>query len=145
MAAQTCPKCSKTFQVPDWMTGTAKCPHCAGSAPDSGGSSTVQPQPAGGITSNPTPQMQPGSVGPSAKPEGATSIFVLGLLGLVICNILGIFAWVKGNGYMAKCRQLGVEPEGLAVAGRILGMIATILILIGLGICVLAIIASAIQ
>ena len=30
-----------------------------------------------------------------------------------------------GNSYMAKCRAMSVEPEGLAVAGRILGMIAT--------------------
>jgi hypothetical protein len=30
MATQTCPQCGKQFSVPDWMQGTANCPHCAG-------------------------------------------------------------------------------------------------------------------
>lgn len=59
-------------------------------------------------------------------------IFVLGLLGLLVCAILGIFAWIQGNDYMKRCQAMGVEPEGLAVAGRILGMIATILLIVGL-------------
>ncbi len=61
------------------------------------------------------------------KPEGATTIFVLGLRGLVICAPLGIFAWIQGNAYLANCRRAGVEPEGLGVAGRVMGMIASIL------------------
>ena len=64
------------------------------------------------------------------KPEGGSTIFVLGLLGLLLCQILGIIAWVQGNTYMAKCRNMGVEPEGIAVAGRILGMISTITLII---------------
>lgn len=64
------------------------------------------------------------------KPEGGSTIFVLGLLGLLLCQILGIIAWVQGNTYMAKCRNMGVEPDGLAVAGRILGIISTILLII---------------
>lgn len=64
------------------------------------------------------------------KPEGGSTIFVLGLLGLLLCQILGIIAWVQGNTYMAKCRNMRVEPEGLAVAGRILGIISTILLII---------------
>lgn len=65
------------------------------------------------------------------KPEGAVVVFVLGLLGLLLCQILGIVAWVQGNAYLSRCRQLGVEPDGLAVAGRILGIIATVLLLVG--------------
>ena len=63
--------------------------------------------------------------------QNATTIFVLGLLGILVCGPLGIFAWVQGNDYMNACRRLGVEPDGLAVAGRILGMIATILMILG--------------
>ena len=66
------------------------------------------------------------------KPEGGTAVFVLGLLGLLLCQILGIFAWVMGNTYMGKCREMGVAPEGIAVAGRILGIISTVLIAIGI-------------
>ncbi len=77
------------------------------------------------------------SMGP--KPEGATMIFVFGLLGLLVCPLLRIFAWIQGNGYEAKCRAMAVEPEGLAVAGRILGMIACILFLLGMCIWALVI------
>jgi hypothetical protein len=73
------------------------------------------------------------------KPEGATTVFVLGLLGLLLCGILGIFAWTQGNDYLARCRAAGVEPEGLAVAGRILGIIATVIILVQLALAVLVI------
>ena len=76
--------------------------------------------------------MSTGQMPPQHKPEGAVTIFVLGLLGLVLCGLLGIFAWVHGNDYMKRCRAMGVEPEGLAVAGRVMGMIATIFMIVGL-------------
>ncbi len=65
------------------------------------------------------------------KPEGATKIFVLGLVGVLACQILGVVAWVLGNIYLAQCRQMNVPPEGKAVAGRILGMIATAFFILG--------------
>lgn len=62
------------------------------------------------------------------KPEGAVLIFVLGILSLVSgCFPLGIIAWVMGSGYTQRCRMVGVEPEGIAVAGKIIGMIVTVL------------------
>lgn len=67
---------------------------------------------------------------PEEKPEGAIAIFVLGLLGILMCGILGIVAWVMGNNYIAQCRQLGVEPDGMAVAGRIMGMIGVAILVI---------------
>ena len=63
-------------------------------------------------------------------PEGASTILVLGILGLLICAPLGIAAWIQGNTYMKRCKEIGVEPEGSAVAGRICGMIASILMLV---------------
>jgi len=71
------------------------------------------------------------------KPEGATTIFVLGLLGLLLCQILGIIAWVQGNTYLESCRRLGVQPDGMAVAGRILGIIATIILILSVTVGVL--------
>ena len=65
-------------------------------------------------------------------PEGASTILVLGILGLLICAPLGIAAWIQGNTYMKRCKEIGVEPEGSAVAGRICGMIASILMLVGM-------------
>src|SRR3954471_19644525 len=77
-------------------------------------------------------EMQPRS-GPRVPPRktyrppdsDATTILILGILGICLCAICGIFAWAKGNAYMDACRSLGAEPKGTAVAGRILGMIAT--------------------
>jgi hypothetical protein len=74
--------------------------------------------------------------GPKVRPKrtfrppdsDATAILVLGILGLCVCGILGVIAWVKGNAYLDACKSLGCEPKGTAVAGRILGMIATGLI-----------------
>ena len=77
------------------------------------------------------------------KPEGASTIFILGLLGLLgllLCQILGIIAWVQGNTYRQKCRNLGVEPEGIAVAGRILGIISSIFFIISLVVVFIALI-----
>lgn len=79
------------------------------------------------------------------KPEGGVAIFVLGLLGMLLCQVLGIIAWVQGNTYMQKCRNLGVEPEGIAVAGRILGMISSILFILSLVGILIAIIIPAVS
>ena len=79
------------------------------------------------------------------KPEGGSTIFILGPLGLLLCQILGIIAWVQGNTYMEKCRSMGVEPEGLAVAGRILGMISTILLIISVVVGVFIGVAAALS
>ena len=79
------------------------------------------------------------------KPEGGVAIFVLGLLGMLLCQVLGIIAWVQGNTYLQKCRNLGVEPEGIAVAGRILGMISSILFILSLVGILIAIIIPAVS
>tara|TARA_E500000331_G_C17034175_1_gene616500 strand:- start:536 stop:790 length:255 start_codon:yes stop_codon:yes gene_type:complete len=79
------------------------------------------------------------------KPEGGVAIFVLGLLGMLLCQVLGIIAWVQGNTYMQKCRNLGVEPEGIAVAGRILGMISSILFILSLVGILIALIIPAVS
>jgi hypothetical protein len=61
-------------------------------------------------------------------------VLVLGVLSLVVCGILGPFAWRMGN---AALREMDAQPEvvwtnrGNVTAGRICGMIATGLIGIG--------------
>ncbi len=61
------------------------------------------------------------------KPEGAVVVLVMGILGLVMCAPLGVAAWIMGNSYEARCRAASVQPEGIAVVGKVLGMIATVL------------------
>ena len=63
----------------------------------------------------------------------ATTILVLGILGLVLCQVLGPFAWVMGNKEIAAIDAGERPPEnrGTAQTGRILGIISTVLLLIG--------------
>ena len=74
------------------------------------------------------------------KPHRGTLILVLGILSLVLCAPLGIAAWVMGNTELKQMEAGAVDPSGrsLANAGRICGMIGTIL----LGIAVLVTIAA---
>jgi len=62
----------------------------------------------------------------------ATLIFVLGLLSLLVCQLCGPAAWIMGNTYMREAEALGVQPNGMAVAGRILGIVSSVLMLLSL-------------
>lgn len=61
-----------------------------------------------------------------------TTIFVLGLLSIFMCQILGPVAWMMGNGYRAECIERGVEMNQLGSVGRILGMVGTALFVLNL-------------
>lgn len=63
----------------------------------------------------------------------ATTVLVLGILGLVICAVLAPFAWSMGNKELAAIDSGRRAPEnrGTANAGRILGIIGTIFLIIG--------------
>lgn len=68
---------------------------------------------------------------PRNHPQG-TTVLVLGILGLVFCQILGPIAWVMGNTAM---REIDANPaaysnRGSVQAGRICGMVATALIVL---------------
>jgi hypothetical protein len=71
-----------------------------------------------------------GYPGQREHPEG-TTVLVLGILSLVVCGLLGPFAWSKGN---AALRQIDANPgaysnRGSVSAGRICGMIASCLLI----------------
>lgn len=80
------------------------------------------------------PPMQPGTGG--YRPHRGATILVLGILGLVLCPILGLIAWIMGNGDLREMNQGNMDPEGrgLTTAGRICGMISILLIVLVLGI-----------
>ncbi len=86
----------------------------------------------------PQPQqtMQPPQAGAAGgmEPHRGTVVLVLGILGLVMCVILGIIAWVMGNGDLRKMDAGQMDPSGrgLTNAGRICGMISVILALVGI-------------
>jgi hypothetical protein len=60
-------------------------------------------------------------------------ILVLGILGLVLCGFLGIPAWVMGSGDLKEMAAGSMDPSGRSItnAGRICGMIATFLLILG--------------
>ena len=65
--------------------------------------------------------------------NNGTLILVMGILGLVACQVCAIVAWVMGNTHIEAARRAGVEPDQNAVIGRILGMVSvglTVLMLV---------------
>jgi len=73
------------------------------------------------------------------KPHRGTLILVLGILGLVICQPVGIAAWLMGNGDLKEMDAGTMDPTGrsLTSAGRIIGIVAVVLMAISLVILVL--------
>lgn len=58
--------------------------------------------------------------------SNATTILVLGILGLVLCMPLGIAAWIMGNNSLAAIDRGEGDPSqrGTINAGRICGMVS---------------------
>jgi len=67
------------------------------------------------------------------KPHRGTLILVFGILSLVLCAPLGIAAWIMGNGDLKQMDAGTMDPTGRSVtnAGRICGIIGTILLELG--------------
>ena len=78
-------------------------------------------------------------------PHRGGVVLTLGILGIVLCFILGIFAWVMGSGDLQKMRAGQMDPSGYGTtqAGMICGMIATILAGIGFVVWILLVISLA--
>ncbi len=93
------------------------------------------PPPPGGVP----PQAWSGPGAPYAQPgygvnphEGrATTVLILGILGLVFCGFLAPVAWVMGNGVKRDSEMAGFAEPGTNKAGRICGMIGSALIILG--------------
>ncbi|MHC4225573.1 MAG: DUF4190 domain-containing protein [Planctomycetota bacterium] len=68
-----------------------------------------------------------------------STILVLGILGLALCFLLGIFAWVMGNEDLKKMRagRMDRSGQGLTEAGRICGIVAVLLQIPGIIIFIL--------
>ena len=66
------------------------------------------------------------------KPHRGTLILVLGILGLVVCGPLAIVAWILGAGDLKQIDAGTMDPagRGLTQAGKICGIIGTILLII---------------
>jgi uncharacterized membrane protein YjgN (DUF898 family) len=64
----------------------------------------------------------------------ATTSLVLGIIGIVCCQICAPIAWYMGNKELMAIRagQSPASGEGMAKAGKIIGIIGTILLILSL-------------
>jgi hypothetical protein len=67
-------------------------------------------------------------------PHRGGLVLVLGILGLVVCFVLGIFAWSMGNADLKAMQEGRMDPSGrdLTQAGKVCGMVGVIIQLIAL-------------
>lgn len=73
----------------------------------------------------------------------ATTVLVLGILGIVICSVLAPIAWYMGNEEVRSIDAGRRDPSnrGTANAGRILGIVGTVFL--GIGIVILFFVLAA--
>ena len=76
-----------------------------------------------------------GTTGSGGGAKGnSTLILVLGIVGLLCCNLLGPIVWYMGKQEMQGIAEGRIPStnEGTAKAGMILGIVSTALLVIGL-------------
>jgi hypothetical protein len=63
------------------------------------------------------------------RPHRATLILVLGILGIIVCPVTGVFAWLMGNADLAAMSsgEMDRTGESMTTIGKILGIIGIIL------------------
>lgn len=85
------------------------------------------------------PPQFPSESGSYPEASQATTVLVLGIIAIVLCQFLGPVAWVMGNNELAAIDAGRRAPEnrGTANAGRILGIISTVLLAIGVVLIIL--------
>src|SRR5262245_45638303 len=90
-----CARCAETIPVSD-----LRCRYC-GSDPTG---------------ARPAPAPPPAPARPASSDDGLPALIV-GLLGLMICQLICPIAWAMGSAYEARCRARGETPSGPGHAG----------------------------
>jgi len=91
-------------------------------------------------------QMPPQApAGMPVKPHRGGMILAFGIIGLVCCVIFAILAWVMGSGDLKEMAagRMDRTGEGMTKAGKIIGMIACILQIVGFVIWIIAVAVGA--
>ena len=75
------------------------------------------------------------------RPHRGSTVLVYGILGLVVCQLLGIAAWRMGTDDLREMDFGQMDPSGrdLTNAGRICGMVGTGILIFQLAIVLIAI------
>ena len=103
-----------------------------------------QQQPPEGYASYPPPYAPPVQGGYGQQPENhpnATTALVLGIVGVVCCSLTAPFAWVMGKRAMDEIDASGgrIGGRGNAQAGYVLGILGTIIMVLGIVVIAIAI------
>ncbi len=79
------------------------------------------------------------SSGFGTAPHRGVLILVLGILSIVLCGLLGPAAWVMGNKDLAAidAGRMDQTGRGMTQAGKICGIVGTVLVVLGVGIWLL--------
>jgi tetrahydromethanopterin S-methyltransferase subunit C len=71
----------------------------------------------------------------AAKPDNKRALWslILGIVGIICCNLAAPFAWYMGRNEVKAidAGQGAKENRGMALAGMILGIIGTVLLVLG--------------
>lgn len=81
---------------------------------------------------------------PPLKAHRGGAVLALGILGLVVCFILGVIAWVMGNNDLREMDVGVMDPAGRSMtqAGRICGIVSVVFALVPLCIGLLALLVA---
>jgi hypothetical protein len=84
-----------------------------------------------------------GGYGGYEHPQG-TTVLVLGILSLVVCQFLGPVAWVMGNTAIAEIDRnpSAYSNRGSVQAGRICGIISSVLLILTVVVLLFVLIAA---
>lgn len=162
-----CGTCGSLLRVGDEHAGKqAKCPQCTNvntipyESQPTAATPAQPPQPqqqyAAPMTGQQGHQHQPvaapyGMPHGSFQPDRGGLILALGIIGLLVCCIPGVFAWIMGKGDMKKIKAGVMNPQGesLTQVGMILGIVSTVLwgigILIYVGVFAVFVVAAGAQ
>lgn len=71
---------------------------------------------------------------PYLEPHRGTLVLVFGIVGIIVCAIFGILAWIFGNEDLKKMDAGRMDPSGrdMTNVGRILGIISVCLNILGI-------------
>jgi hypothetical protein len=148
-----CPACGTIVQVPPAGAGPASSPQPAAESRSPFAPEATSPGAENPFADRPEPQPNPyaspatpavTTSGIRARPHRGGLILTLGILGLLCCGPLGIVAWVMGSSDLNEIRQGRMDPSGqsLTQAGMVIGIIATVVLILGVLVNLAAMIAG---
>lgn len=128
-APPTPPPAEIVVDAPD----TKACPRCAGRIK----AAAIKCRLCGHMLSEAPARVAPVSATPGID-AGGIGVLVVGLLSwIVFCCLTSPLAWIMGSLYEADCRRRGTRPSGAGRAGKVLGIIGTLLVLLSIVVFVL--------